>query len=86
MLSNQQSGQGTSERLHQSVKRISTNFRNRLGGKVKEALTEVKMSGMRKRAAETGWDQVDDEMGSGRRRGDVVSSSYQLKLISWRHH
>jgi hypothetical protein len=52
MLSNQQSGQGTSERLHQSAKRISTKARNRLGGKVKEALTEVKMSSMRKRAAE----------------------------------
>jgi hypothetical protein len=53
MFSNQQSGQGTSERLHQSPKRISNKFRNRLGGKVKEDLTEVKMSGMRKRAVET---------------------------------
>jgi hypothetical protein len=52
MLSNQQSGQGTSERLHQSAKRISTKARNSLGGKVKQALTEVKMSSMRKRAAE----------------------------------
>ncbi len=51
-LSNQQSGQGTSERLHQSAKRISTKARNSLGGKVKQALTEVKMSSMRKRAAE----------------------------------
>ena len=53
MLSHQQSGQDTSERLHQAVKRISTKARNRLSGKVKEALTEVKMSGIRKRAAES---------------------------------
>jgi hypothetical protein len=52
MLSNQQSGQGTSERFHQSAKRISTKARNSLGAKVKQALTEVKMSSMRKRAAE----------------------------------
>jgi len=52
MLSNQQSGQGTSERLHQSAKRISTKARNSLGGKVKQALTEVKMSGRCQRAAE----------------------------------
>ena len=49
MLSHQQ---GTSERLHQAAKRISTKARNSLGGKVKQALTEVKMSGMRKRSAE----------------------------------
>jgi hypothetical protein len=53
MLSNQQSGQDTSDLLHQSAKRISTKARNRLGGKVKQDLTEVKMSGIRKRAAET---------------------------------
>ena len=45
-------GQGTSERLHQSAKRISTKARNRLGGKVKQALTEVKMSSIRKRETE----------------------------------
>ncbi len=32
---------------------VSTKARNQLGGKVKETLTEVKMSGMCKRAAET---------------------------------
>jgi hypothetical protein len=52
MLSNQQSGQGTSERLHQSAKCISTKARNSLGAKVKHALTEVKMSSIGKRAAE----------------------------------
>ncbi len=36
-----------------AAKRISTKVRNRLGGKVKLDLTEVKMSGMRKRGGET---------------------------------
>jgi hypothetical protein len=53
MISHQQSGQGTSESLHQDEKHISTKTRNSLGAKVKETLTEVKMSGMRKRVAET---------------------------------
>jgi hypothetical protein len=49
-MSHQQSGQDTSERLHQDEKRIST--LNRFTDKVKETLSEVKMSGMRKRAVE----------------------------------
>ena len=53
MLSHQQRGQVTSECLHQTEKRINTKARNSLGDKVKEALTEVKMSGMRKRTTET---------------------------------
>ena len=51
-LSPQQSGQGASERLHNAEKCISTKTRNRLGDKVKDALTEVKMSRMRKRSEE----------------------------------
>jgi len=49
-LSHQQSGQGASERLHNAEKRISTKTRNRLRPEVKEALTEVKMSALRKRS------------------------------------
>ena len=48
MLSHQQSGQGACERLQNAEKRISTKTRNLLGDKVKEAMTEVKMSEMRK--------------------------------------
>jgi hypothetical protein len=53
MFSHQESGQDTSERLHQVEKRISTKSRNKLGDKVKETLTEVKMSGMCKRGVVT---------------------------------
>ena len=49
MLSHQQSGQAACERLQNVEKRISTKTRNLLGDKVNEAMTEVKMSEMRKR-------------------------------------
>ena len=48
-LANQQSGQGASERLHNAEKSISTKTRVKLRSDVKDALTEVKMSQMRKR-------------------------------------
>jgi len=50
MLSCQQSGQGASERLHNTEKRISTKTRNHVGDQVKEELAEVKMSMIRKRS------------------------------------
>ena len=49
ILSHQQSGQGASERLHNAEKRISTKTRAKLRPDVKQALTEVKMSMVRKR-------------------------------------
>jgi hypothetical protein len=49
----QQSGQGTRESFHQTQKSIITKTRNLLEHKVKETLTEVKMSVMRKRTVET---------------------------------
>ncbi len=52
MFSHQQTGQGISECLHQSEKHIITKIRNKLGDKVKETLTEIKMSVIRKRAVE----------------------------------
>ena len=49
-LSHQQSGQGASERLHNAEKRISTKSRARLRPDVKDALTCIKMSAIRKRS------------------------------------
>lgn len=49
-LSHQQSGQGASERLHNAEKRIITKTRARLSPEVKDALTCVKMSAIRKRS------------------------------------
>jgi hypothetical protein len=42
-LSHQQSGQGSSERLHNAEEHISTKTRNTLGDKVIAALTEVNL-------------------------------------------
>ena len=50
MLSCQESGQGASERLDNVEKIISTKTHNRLGDQVKQELTEVKMSMIRKRS------------------------------------
>ena len=48
-LSSQQSGQGASERLHNTEKRIASKERSRLGSSVKNAMAEVKMGAIRKR-------------------------------------
>ena len=50
ILSGQESGQGASERLHNDEKCIRTKTRNSLGDKVKQQMTEVKMSMIRKRS------------------------------------
>ena len=51
-LSSQQSGKGTSERLHNPEKRIASiasKERSRLGASVKNAMAEIKMGAIRKR-------------------------------------
>ena len=48
-LSSQQSGQGASERLHNTEKRIASKERSRLGASVKNAMAEIKMGAIRKR-------------------------------------
>ena len=50
ILSGQESGQGASERLHNDEKCIRTKTRNSLGDKVKQQMTEVKMSMILKRS------------------------------------
>ena len=50
VLAHQESGQETSERLHNLEKRIRTKTRHSLGDKVKGVMTEVKMSRKGKRS------------------------------------
>ena len=50
MICYQVIGHGGSDRLHNTMKRISTKTHNLLGDELKEDLTEAKMSGILKRS------------------------------------
>jgi len=52
MLSSQQAGQGTSERMHQVTKKVRMKARNKQSATVSAAYTEIKMGILQQRATQ----------------------------------